>query len=63
MITFVTPDMNLGEMNVKANEISKHERLNLESTGISVEYTSLFYVLNVMVLEPLSSIQGRTQKA
>ena len=56
VITIAKTDMYLGELNVKANEISKHERINLENTGISVEYTHLFYVFNVMVLEPLGTI-------
>lgn len=42
LITFVTTDMHLGELNVKANEISKYERINVENTGISVGYTRLF---------------------
>lgn len=56
MITTVITDMYLGELNVKANEISKYERINLENMGISVEYTHLFCVFNVMVLEPISTI-------
>jgi hypothetical protein len=36
-ITFLTTDMYLGELNVKANEVSKYERINLENMGISVE--------------------------
>jgi hypothetical protein len=52
VITIVTTDMYLEELNVKANEISKYERINLENTGISVEYTHLFYIFNVMILEP-----------
>jgi hypothetical protein len=56
VITFVTTDMYLEKLNVKDNEISKYERINLENTGISVEYTHLFYVFNVMVLEPLCTI-------
>jgi hypothetical protein len=56
VITFVTTYMYLGELNVKANEIPKYERKNLEYMGISVEYTHLLYVFNVMVLEPLGTI-------
>jgi hypothetical protein len=56
-------DMYLGKLNIKANEISKYERINLEQTGISVEYTHLFYVFNVMVLEPLGTIRVRSQNA
>jgi len=56
VITFVTTDMYLGELNVKANKISKYERINLENTDISVEYTHLFYIFNMMVLEPLGTI-------
>ena len=56
VITSVITDMYLGELNVKANEISKYERIDLENMGISVEYTHLFCVFNVMVLEPLGTI-------
>jgi len=48
--------MYLGELNVTANEISKYERINVENTDISVQNTHLFYIFNVMVLEPLGTI-------